>query len=188
MAKVKAWKNGQAGEPYFPDKFDIKDMLRTIFARDVVQRIDPWRNPKFRRPYHYVMSLMRATSPSLSGISILDEMERLGQSPYYWPAPNGYPDSIGAWGSGVLGRWELAHEFFHQGIPDLSLSSAFLTQLAGGGPAGAAQQINVALTGGTLSNAEVARVQAYIDERPWNAGVARDAFSLLASSPGYQYY
>jgi len=127
-------------------------------------------------------------SPSLSGISILDEMERLGQSPYYWSAPNGYPDSIGAWGSGVLGRWELADKFFHQGIPDLSLSSAFLNQLAGAEGPGAAQRINVALTGGTLPTAEVARVQSYIDERPWNAGVARDAFTLLASSPGYQYY
>lgn len=70
---------------------------------------------KFRRPLDVVVAMMRALSPGLdvgNPDPLISTLEGLGQLPYYWHPPNGYPDAAGAWmnTNGVLQRWNTAME------------------------------------------------------------------------------
>lgn len=93
---------------------DLKQVMRHIlnspeFAASAGQ--------KFRRPLDYFVAMLRALSPGLKiqpiAYWIAFALEELGQLPYNWGPPNGYPDAAGAWMSthGLLGRWNLGLVF-----------------------------------------------------------------------------
>src|SRR5262249_3528782 len=87
---------------------DIKEMIRTIFYEALAEPANR-QHAKLRRPYHFVMSLVRALQPEITDLTgLFYEMYPLGQMPYDWSPPNGYPDSFDAWGSALLPRWSFA--------------------------------------------------------------------------------
>lgn len=66
---------------------------------------------KLRRPLAYFIGLLRATGVRYTESWAPDEMlSRLGQKPYGWGPPNGYPDVAEAWitTGGMLERWNAA--------------------------------------------------------------------------------
>ncbi|WP_456371717.1 DUF1800 domain-containing protein, partial [Thiolapillus sp.] len=68
---------------------------------------------KFKRPMEYLMSALRCTNPTLerqSYASLGSYLYALGQLPFEWGPPDGYPDTAGYWTStnGVLNRWNFA--------------------------------------------------------------------------------
>jgi hypothetical protein len=68
---------------------------------------------KFRRPLDYLVAMMRVMNPGLqieNPLPLVYTLEGLGQMPFYWHPPNGYPDAAGAWinTGGLLNRWNLA--------------------------------------------------------------------------------
>jgi hypothetical protein len=66
---------------------------------------------KMRRPLNYFIGALRATGARyLRNWSIEEIFIELGQRPYGWGPPNGYPDTAEAWIStgGLLARWNLA--------------------------------------------------------------------------------
>jgi uncharacterized protein (DUF1800 family) len=72
---------------------------------------------KLRRPLDSVAAVLRLgfTVPDPAAVErparvAARQLQVLGQVPYQWPAPNGYPEAAGAWtGAGALiGRWNLA--------------------------------------------------------------------------------
>ncbi len=88
---------------------DIRAVLRTIFNSE-----DFWNAPpKFKQPYEYTISLLRAFDTIiLDGNRFLRNMRNsldgMGQIPFHWPAPNGFPDVQGAWADNLLPRWNMA--------------------------------------------------------------------------------
>lgn len=72
---------------------------------------------KVRRPIEYLAACMRgaqlqfdpATAPNLVW-AVSSTLGLLGQEPYSWPAPNGYPDANGKWLSAgsMVSRWNMA--------------------------------------------------------------------------------
>lgn len=71
---------------------------------------------KFQRPLDHVAAALRALdadvrpSTDLGQLAELhDALATLGQVPFEWPAPNGYPDVEGAWlnAGALLNRWNL---------------------------------------------------------------------------------
>ncbi len=72
---------------------------------------------KVRRPFEYLAACMRgaqlqfdpAKAPNLVW-AVSSSLGLLGQEPYCWPAPNGYPDSNGKWLSAgaMVSRWNMA--------------------------------------------------------------------------------
>jgi hypothetical protein len=68
---------------------------------------------KFRRPFDFLVAALRALSPGLQiedYSALVWAMEPLGQIPFFWGPPNGYPEPAGAWinTNGLLHRWNLA--------------------------------------------------------------------------------
>jgi hypothetical protein len=102
---------------------DIKTVLRTLFAQPAF--LDH-ADRKFTRPSEYLAALVRALAPDTpyppdNGLVWFYAQNLLGQLPYYWPTPDGYPDSQDYWAStgGLLNRWRLSFLSFSGLIPGL---------------------------------------------------------------------
>ncbi len=84
--------------------------------RHAARRSDRW-GPKVRRPIDLVSAALRAGGPvptpeqfRAAQPQLRGTLDTLGQLPWDWPAPNGYPESAGAWsGAGaMIARWNAA--------------------------------------------------------------------------------
>lgn len=67
-------------------------------------------NAKIKRPFELITGALRACgsdfmpkpSDSDTNTIVTNFLFRAGQRPFYWPAPNGYPDSKGYWTGGTV--------------------------------------------------------------------------------------
>lgn len=88
---------------------DIRAVLRTIFTSE-----EFWNAPpKFKRPLDYFVSVLRAVNfevknPALFRRNSGDNLNMMGQVPFTWAAPNGFPDVSSYWLQNLLPRWNLA--------------------------------------------------------------------------------
>jgi len=104
---------------------DIKDTLRALFATAAfVDNSDL----KFTRPSEYLAGVVRALAPDTAyppdnGQFWFYAQNTLGQLPFYWPTPDGYPDEQSYWAStgGLLNRWRLSFLSFAGQIPGLDV-------------------------------------------------------------------
>ena len=106
---------------------DIKTVLRTLFHSDEFKNA---AGQKFRRPLDFFIGALRATGTTTRHWWLLEELlNDLGQLPYGWAPPNGYPDVAGAWmaTSGLLARWNVAMRLTHSAVSDAGDSGWGLT-------------------------------------------------------------
>jgi uncharacterized protein (DUF1800 family) len=88
---------------------DVQELLRTlIFSSEFAASA----GQKVKRPLEFFVSLIRATDLQITGRPrpLFEALRLLGQMPYGWPSPDGYPDYADWWltTSGLLNRWNLA--------------------------------------------------------------------------------
>ncbi len=91
---------------------DIKTTLRALFAASAFRDT---ADLKFCRPAEYLTGAIRALAPDTAyptddGLLFFYAQSTLGQLPFYWPTPDGYPDTQGYWANtgGLLNRWRLS--------------------------------------------------------------------------------
>lgn len=88
----------------------IPSVLMTLFgSTEFISSYDR----KVRRPLDYVLACLRATDAVLSGnflTGIVSRLNTLGQLPFRWPTPDGYPDDMDGWvnSGAMLNRWNWA--------------------------------------------------------------------------------
>jgi uncharacterized protein (DUF1800 family) len=177
-------------QTYLSTGGDIKAMVRLILSHESIRQSDAFSRPKFQRPWRFAMALLRATNPTISdGFGIIDELDRMGNGPLYWPAPDGYPDKLSRWGNGVFARWSFASRLFGNEMYGVYFTDAQITNLFSGVPKSqVAHRASEILTGNTLPVTDVADIQAYVNSKnPANA-LLREALALTASSPNYQFF
>ena len=99
---------------YLANDTDIRPVLAQLFAHPAFLAS---RGEKFRRPFEYLVTCARAVRAELTpsvAPAVIGQLGqaafRLGQAPFLWPAPNGYPDVAQAWlnTGGLLARWNAA--------------------------------------------------------------------------------
>lgn len=65
--------------------------------------------PIMKRPFDFVVSTLRATNAETDGKSgVMEHLEKMGQSLFQWPMPDGYPDKTASWTGSLLARWNFA--------------------------------------------------------------------------------
>lgn len=170
---------------------DLREIVREALSDETLQLCAATTQLKLKRPFHFGIGLMRqlgaVTSDDFLGAARIFEL--VGQRPYVWGTPDGYPDTLLAWGSDVNGRWAYATNLINGGLPGLEIPTSALTALGGSVPNQfLARRLALEMAGGLIPEAEVARVQQYIGTRPFSDQVLRDAAALIAASPGYQFY
>ncbi len=93
---------------------DIRGMLRLIFSSEEFALAPP----KLKRPYSYLISSLRALNADVRNYrGLIRWLERLGQLPFHWAAPNGYPDGSTAWAANLLPRWNFGLALLGAGFP-----------------------------------------------------------------------
>ena len=80
--------------------------------------------PKFKRPYTFVVSALRQSGArSDGGPGLQAELASLGQLPFAWPTPDGYPDNEEHWSARMLPRWNFALALAANAIPGTRVES-----------------------------------------------------------------
>ncbi len=86
---------------------DITAVLRVLLL-DGATALDSLR-PKYKRPVNFVASALRQTQAETdAGPAIQRYLERMGQLPFTWPTPDGFPDKDADWQGNLLPRWQFA--------------------------------------------------------------------------------
>ncbi len=149
---------------------DIPATLRALFASEEFRSADV-RGGKFKRPFHYVVSALRATNAETDAAKpLVDYLIRLGHAPFRYATPDGYPEEATHWQSSLLWRWNFAAALAENRIKGTRIEVEELRARVGGDEA-----LMATLLGRRAGEIERA---AY---RESGAGLA-----LLLASPAFQ--
>jgi hypothetical protein len=115
---------------------DIKTTLRALFATTAFRTS---ADLKICRPAEYLSGLVRALAPDTpyptdNGQLFYFAQLIMGQLPFNWPTPDGYPDKKSYWAStgGLLNRWRLSFLSLANFIPSIDVFQIdYLTLLNG---------------------------------------------------------
>jgi hypothetical protein len=121
---------------------------------------------------------------------LVAELEKLGQRPFEWFDPDGYPDSEGAWASGLQPRWSFASRLLAGELGGVTLDSVALTaQMAALGAPTPGWAVDLLLTGGAFSALDRGVLDAYATAHPLTGWPElAELIALGAWSRSYQYY
>lgn len=169
---------------------DLREVTRALFSDDVANIAKPWQNRKVKRPFQLAVGLVRGLDGTTTDTftTLLTRLATLGQRPFYWAAPNGYPDRSSAWAGDLYGRWRLGTNYAEDAIDGLPLSDAVISRILASAPtASLADKLNQILTGGRMRVEDVASVQSWLNAQV-SVGTleCRDAIGMLVSAPDYQ--
>ena len=85
---------------------DTRAVLKAIFSSEAFKNS---AGQKMKRPMEFMVSALRLTGASLNGSALPfeDYLGALGQAPFTWQTPDGFPDQADFWRttSGLLERW-----------------------------------------------------------------------------------
>lgn len=111
---------------------DIAATLRALFATPEF-RAPAARGAKFKRPFHFVVSALRATQAETDGARpLIDYLVRLGHAPFRYATPDGYPEEATHWQSTLLWRWNFATALAGNRIKGTRIAAEFLRTRLGG--------------------------------------------------------
>jgi uncharacterized protein (DUF1800 family) len=162
---------------------DIRQVLGMLFRSEEF-RYGPTR--KLRRPFDFAIAALRALNAQVEGDGVLAHLRLMGQAPYQWAMPNGYPEEARAWMSGLLPRWNFAVALLSGQVPGTRIDlKALLRAASANTPDEQARALQIACLGvarpaltAHLAKAFLARSDAH--------GPAQVAATLLAS-PAFQW-
>lgn len=118
------WQSRMA-EIYQTTGGDIKAMLEPLLTSEAMLH----SNPIFKRPLDFAVSALRALNADTDGgAGVQDHLEKMGQSLYAWPMPDGYPEGARFWTAAMIPRWNFALALAGQSLENTSLDYASLAK------------------------------------------------------------
>ena len=109
---------------------DIRATLRALLATDEFRQ---QRGNKFKRPFNYIVSALRATGARTdSGLELIDYLRRMGHAPFNYPTPDGYPEPAAPWLGTLLWRWNFALAVSENKLNGTKVDFDLLRKNAGG--------------------------------------------------------
>ena len=112
---------------------DIACTLRALFATSWFAAA---RGTKLKRPFHYAVSILRATGAATdAGPALMSYLARMGHAPFQYPTPDGYPQEAAAWQGALFWRWKLALALAGGHVGGTRIDAVHLSNRVGG-PAG----------------------------------------------------
>jgi uncharacterized protein (DUF1800 family) len=142
--------------------------LRAVFATEEFRHE---RGTKFKRPIQFVVSALRVTDAQTDASpAVIDYLVRMGQVPFGYPTPDGYPEQAEPWLGTLLWRWNFAVALSRNRMKGTRIDTATLRRNAGGDDALMAHVL------GRKPTAE--EEQAYHD--------SGEGLALLLASPAFQ--
>jgi uncharacterized protein (DUF1800 family) len=168
---------------YTKSNGDIPTMLRAILTPANLNAA----TPKFKRPYTFVLSALRATKPAVAKVSSVADryLIGLGQGMFRWEPPDGYPDRADYWAGGVLQRWNFATYITTVTGSEMTFDvNRFMTVATVDGVTGA---ISRELFGGDMPERLKAQLSTYLSAGTLNQARVREGVALALSSSTFQW-
>lgn len=173
-----------ATSTYLATGGDIKAILRVILAQNVIASAPP----KLKRPYHLVTSALRASTSRLNNMDYLRwvTLYALGQVPFNWEPPDGFPDRLDYWAASMRPRLQFGYNLANNEVWGIDFQPwkrpvpMTLPQLV--------DFINKGLFGGEMSNLDRGAVTGYLLRGPLNEAQIRSAYAIALASPSFQWY
>lgn len=161
---------------------DIPSMIRVILTEQNLMSAPP----KYKRPFHFAVSAVRALGPSVTSTSVARSLlDNMGQSIFAWDTPDGYPDKMEFWSGLVLARWNAATSLAGQTGASFNFN---VTPFVGTTAETGADLIIDRLFGGEVPLSFKTRLADYLRPSPTNTARVREAVSLALSSSQFQWY
>ncbi|MBM3290542.1 MAG: DUF1800 domain-containing protein, partial [Candidatus Hydrogenedentes bacterium] len=109
---------------------DIKTTLRALFASG---EFGASADAKFKRPFRFVASALRATAAECDPDAALYQyLLRMGHTPFQFPTPDGYPEEAEHWMGTLLWRWHFTAALAEDHIEGTRVDWPRLNECAGG--------------------------------------------------------
>jgi len=165
---------------------DIKQVASELFTSDELLS-GPTR--KFKRPFDYTVSALRALNADTSGEGLLPYLERMGQLPFKWAMPDGYPERFDAWTPSILARWNFAVDLVEGKIGDTSVKAKQLAEATGKSPDQQCRGLSRLVLGRALPDKQLQQMTqlAKADTRETSDVASRQWLALLLASPEFQW-
>jgi len=181
----------RAATAFLQTKGDIPAMMRVILLDGVANSNYPLL-PKYKRPLNFVTTALRSLNAEVSHPDALIEkvLVRMGQVPFIWAMPNGYPDDNDFWGNNLLPRWQFAYELMQGEIDGVTVdSSALATGMNDLDPAALFDRLMFTLLGTPVPEAgkQVILESLYPDTQNDPAALAAILATGLMASPAFQW-
>ena len=108
---------------------DVKHVLRTILYSDEFMAA---KGARVKRPFRFIVSALRALGAETTAPrGLLEYFNRMGQTPFAYPTPDGYPDETAPWLGTMMWRWNFAVELVSGRVPGVEVRHAALHKSAG---------------------------------------------------------
>lgn len=171
----------ETAQAYLDTGGEIRAMLRVVLS----QRWMACSRPRLKRPYHLALSVLRAMPSDIQGYwSLIYLLDVMGQIPFLWAPPNGYPDAGAFWSGHILPRWRYGYSLIHeQNEVQIDYTPFFRND-----PEEVVDTIDVYLFGGTLGRAERAELLEYLGEPPLVTIRILETIGLAIAGPAFQQH
>lgn len=168
---------------------DIKAMLRKILASSEFKAD---RASCLKRPFRFLVSSLRFLGADTHARDDLVEyLMRMGQGPFQYPTPDGYPDEAGFWLGTLLWRWNFAVALACGQIESVKVEVDKLISALGLKEEGEKElgQFFAHFVGRLPDTSELACLSQFIQKKPANTSSHRAVLAaLILSSPAFQRY
>lgn len=161
---------------------DIKLVVRAVLNQGWVAGAPL----KFKRPFHYVVSALRASKATIiNSASMNGQLTTLGMPLYFWETPDGYPDLFEYWSGNLMPRWQFGSTLANLATGNIVVDSA--PYLAGTTDA-AIDLIDRNFFGGELDVATRTVLLNYLRGGTFNNTRVRETLSLAIAAEAFQWY
>ena len=167
--------------------------MSTILASDEFKAA---KGLKFKRPFQYIVSSLRALGADTHAHQpLIEYLQRMGQGPFQYPTPDGYPDRTAPWLSTLLWRWNFAFALASNRVPTVTIALDQLANAIGAIGAGVKhglqpERLVPYFIGRAGSTAELTALHDYLDAQVVSdAGDANhhaELAALILASPAFQ--
>ena len=163
---------------------DIKSMMRAVLSLQNLLGAPA----KFKRPYHLVVSAVRALSATVANPSQLYvQIINCGHQPFTWQTPDGFPDRVDYWAGNILPRWNFA-DFISRASSPTQVNFNVALFMVASTAAGVVSSIDRYVFGGEMSQRLRDELTTFVAVSPTSTTRVREAVSLALSSSTFQYY
>jgi uncharacterized protein (DUF1800 family) len=116
----------QVADAFTQSHGDIRATLRALFQSDAFTSS---RGNLFKRPLRFAISALRAIdADSDCAQPTTAYLQQMGQAPFQYPTPDGYPIEQAPWLGGLLFRWHMAVNMVAGRMKDTKVDIAKLTK------------------------------------------------------------